>query len=105
MSRQEFDDLKMSEKISERDAILEEIHRTRRQIVDKFGGDITAILEDARKRQEASGRPIWRGGAENDNAGWSPPLRTGSRYSKIRAAAAAVFSARPSPPASRIPAR
>ena len=45
------------QKKNNRDAILEEIHRTRRQMADKFGGDIAAILEDARKRQAAS--PNW----------------------------------------------
>jgi hypothetical protein len=45
----------------DRDTTIEDIHRTRRAIAEKFGGDITAILEDARKRQEASGRPIWKG--------------------------------------------
>jgi hypothetical protein len=43
------------------DSIIEEIHRTRQQFADKFGNDIGAILDDARKRQAASGRAIWRG--------------------------------------------
>jgi hypothetical protein len=30
-------------------------------MAERFGGDIAAILEDARKRQEASGRVIWQG--------------------------------------------
>lgn len=41
------------------DPILDEIHRTRREISERFGGDLKAILEDARKRQEASGRRVW----------------------------------------------
>jgi hypothetical protein len=48
-------------KKNNRDTTIEEIHRTRREIAEKFGGDIAAILEDARKRQAASGRPVWRG--------------------------------------------
>jgi hypothetical protein len=40
------------------DTTIEEIHRTRREMADKFGGNIVAILEDARKRQAASGRPV-----------------------------------------------
>jgi hypothetical protein len=44
-----------------RDTIIEEIHRTRELIAAKFGGDIVAILEDARKRQAESGRAIWQG--------------------------------------------
>ncbi len=42
------------------DPILDEIHRTRREMSDKFGGDFVAMLDDARRRQEASGRPIWK---------------------------------------------
>ena len=41
------------------DPILDEIHQTRREMSDKFGGDFTAMLDDARQRQAASGRPIW----------------------------------------------
>lgn len=50
---------------NDRDTIIEEIHRTRQRMAEKFGGDITAILEDARKRQEASGRPVWQGSSSN----------------------------------------
>ena len=32
---------------------------------EAFGGDIGAIIEDARKRQEASGRPVWQGPASD----------------------------------------
>lgn len=42
------------------DPILDEIHRTRREISDRFGGDFRAMLDDARQRQEASGRPVWQ---------------------------------------------
>jgi hypothetical protein len=51
----------MVQKKNNRDPVIAEIHRTRERMSDKFGGDIAAILEDARKRQEASGRPVWRG--------------------------------------------
>jgi hypothetical protein len=34
-------------------------------MADKFGGDIAAILEDARKRQAASERPVWRSPSSN----------------------------------------
>jgi hypothetical protein len=47
------------------DTTVADIHRTRQQMADKFGGDIVAILEDARKRQAASGRPVWRGPSSN----------------------------------------
>ena len=42
------------------DPILDEIHRTRREMSARFGGDFVAMLDDARRRQEASGRPIWQ---------------------------------------------
>jgi hypothetical protein len=51
----------MSQKKNKTDTTIQEIHRTREQMADKFGGDIAAILEDARKRQAASGRPGWHG--------------------------------------------
>ena len=55
----------MTSKTVTRDPILDEIHRTRQQIAEKFGGDITAILEDAWKRQAASGHPEWQGSSSN----------------------------------------
>jgi len=39
---------------------IEEIHRTRREISDRFGGDVFAIAEDAARRQAASNRPVWK---------------------------------------------
>ncbi len=42
------------------DPIIDEIHRTRREMSDRFGGDFRAMLDDARQRQLASGRPIWQ---------------------------------------------
>jgi hypothetical protein len=39
---------------------IEEIHRTRREISDRFGGDVFAIAEDAARRQAASNRPLWK---------------------------------------------
>ena len=38
------------------DTTIADIHKTRERISDDFGGDIQAITEDARKRQEQSGR-------------------------------------------------
>ena len=55
----------MIQKKNSGDPVLEEIHRTRRQMAEKFGGDIAAILEDARQRQAASGRPMWQGQTSN----------------------------------------
>jgi hypothetical protein len=55
----------MSQKKNNSDTTIEEIHRTRERMADKFGGDIAAILEDARKRQAASGRPVWQGRSSN----------------------------------------
>ena len=53
----------MGEQQDNRDPVIEEIHRTRREIADNFDGDIAAILEDARQRQAESGRPLWQAAA------------------------------------------
>jgi len=39
---------------------IEEIHRVRREISDRFDGDISAIAADAARRAAESGRPMWR---------------------------------------------
>ena len=39
---------------------IDEIHRVRRDISDRFGGDIAAIAEDAARRQAESNRPMWQ---------------------------------------------
>jgi len=44
---------------------IEEIHRIRREISDRFGGDIDAIAADAERRAQTSGRPIWQGKTTN----------------------------------------
>ena len=44
---------------------IEEIHRIRREISDRFGGEIAAIAADADRRAHASGRPIWQGKTTN----------------------------------------
>ena len=41
-----------------RNAILDELHAARRQILADYNGDTTAYLRDAQARLEASGRPI-----------------------------------------------
>jgi hypothetical protein len=50
----------MTEKSPDRDTTIEDIHATRRRIAEKFGYDLAAILEDARKRQASSGHQMWR---------------------------------------------
>jgi hypothetical protein len=42
------------------DSIIDEIHRVRREISDRFHGDVFAIAEDATRRQAASNRPVWQ---------------------------------------------
>jgi hypothetical protein len=39
---------------------IDEIHRIRKEIAERFGGNLAAIAEDAAIRLAASGRPIWR---------------------------------------------
>lgn len=41
------------------DSTIEDIHQIRRDISDRFGGDVYAIAQDAARRQAASNRPIW----------------------------------------------
>ena len=55
----------MIQKPTTADPVIDEIHRVRREISDRFGGDLLAIVEDARKRQAASGHPIWSPDATN----------------------------------------
>ena len=55
----------MIQKRTTTDPVLDEIHRARREISDRFGGDLHAILDDARKRQAASRRPVWAPGSAN----------------------------------------
>jgi hypothetical protein len=39
-------------------AILDELHAIRRELLAKYNGDMSAYLRDAQARLEASGRPI-----------------------------------------------
>jgi hypothetical protein len=48
----------MRQPTTNRDTILDEIHQTREWMAEKFGGDIAAILEDARKRQKLRDAPF-----------------------------------------------
>jgi len=43
-----------------RESIIEELHRIRREISDRFGGDVAEIAKDAADRLARSGRPIWK---------------------------------------------
>jgi len=45
---------------SKTDTVIAEIHRTRREISERFNGDIDAIAEDAAQRLAESGRPVWQ---------------------------------------------
>jgi (p)ppGpp synthase/HD superfamily hydrolase len=50
----------MTQKSSDRDTTIEDIHQTRRRIAEKFGHDLAAIVEDAKQRQASSGHEIWK---------------------------------------------
>ena len=65
----------MSQNPTNRDTIIDEIHRTRQRMAEKLGGDIAAILEDARKRQADSGRTVWPGPSSNKQS----PVTTDGR--------------------------
>ncbi len=60
------------------DSPIEEIHQVRREISDRFDGDMVAIAEDAARRQAASGRPIWQPGTANKTMQRSLPESSGS---------------------------
>ena len=51
--------------IQKNETPIDEIHRIRREISDRFGGDIAAIAADAARRQALSGRPVWHRDATN----------------------------------------
>ncbi len=54
----------------DRDSPIDEIHRIREQISERFHGDLEAIARDAAERQAASDRPAWRPGSPGKaNAG------------------------------------
>jgi hypothetical protein len=53
---------------SHSDSTIRDIHAIREQLSDKFDGDIAAILEDARQRQQASGRRILQRGELSNKA-------------------------------------
>jgi hypothetical protein len=42
------------------ETVLQELHRIREEISDRFRGNIPAIADDAEKRLANSGRPIWK---------------------------------------------
>jgi len=50
----------MTQKSPDRDTTIEDIHATRRRIAEKFGHDLAAIIEDAKKRQATCGHEICR---------------------------------------------
>ena len=50
----------MTKKSPDRDTTIEDIHATRRRIAEKFGYDLAAIVQDAKKWQANSGHELWR---------------------------------------------
>ena len=56
---------------SHSDSTIRDIHAIREQLSDKFDGDMAAILEDARQRQQASGRRILQRGELSNTAALS----------------------------------
>ncbi len=47
------------------ESAIDEIHRIRREISERFNGDIAAIAADAARRQAESGRPVWQPNTTN----------------------------------------
>jgi hypothetical protein len=54
------------------DSVIEEIHRTRERISDRFGGSVAAIAEDAARRQAASNRLMWKSNKPNTSLQSNP---------------------------------
>lgn len=52
---------------SNSDSVVDEIHRVRHEIAERFDGDVSAIAADADARAKASGRPIWKPAETNKN--------------------------------------
>lgn len=50
------------------DTTISELHRIRREMVARFGGDLHALTADAQKRAEASGRVILKRGEKASQA-------------------------------------
>lgn len=48
------------------DSVIEQIHQTREEISERFGGRIAAIAEDAARRQLESKRLIWKSNKPNE---------------------------------------
>ena len=57
------------------DPIPGEIHRTRREMSERFDGDSAAMLDHARRRQKASGHPIWQPRHDEQSHAPEPALR------------------------------
>ncbi len=47
------------------DSVVDEIHKIRREIADRFDGNIRAISADANARMIASGCPVWKPASNN----------------------------------------
>ena len=41
------------------ESVIPELHRVRREISDRFHGDIDAIAREAARRLAESGQPVW----------------------------------------------
>jgi hypothetical protein len=55
--------------IETNDTTISDLHAIREELSDRFGGDIRAILADARHRQTTSGRPVLPRGALEKSKG------------------------------------
>jgi hypothetical protein len=60
------------------DPIIAEIRKVRREILDSFGGDYHAMLQDAMKRQTESGRQVVSLGEKEPQEGVSPDIYGGA---------------------------
>lgn len=57
------------------DSLIQDLHRIRESLVDSFAGDLHALSEDARRRQQQSGRRLWKGEATHETTHRVPSKR------------------------------
>jgi hypothetical protein len=66
---------------TEPDPIVEELHAIRREIAARFDNDVHRIAADARRRQAASGLPVWPGPSSPESLEHATP--NGSQGDKV----------------------
>jgi hypothetical protein len=74
----------MIQKTTNRDTIIDEIHRTRQRMAEKFGYDVAAILEDALTCRLGFGPPWTDSTCRKECPAFSLQLRTLIKLQAVR---------------------